>query len=781
MANFPDWLEGVLNGKFGSSTRKLVFCVDDLDRCSNSFIGNILDALQRLNSVKNLFIFICVDREVLMTALRERYQEVASFRDEYEALEKYVQCSFHIPDISQEQVTGFVRKLLERMHEDEEDQVMKAIKDSAFYFPIGLKWKTPRTIKRIINAIRPEIAHRLSTNQQIKADEPHLIVKEQILAYNWPLFYQDYVKTRDSRKSAFFKELEQLCHEHYLRDSTDEPSSQSSQKTIEKRNRRAIFDFHLENLKKREGLPDDVNLSIPDELAALIAQPPYLHYQKETRQTPGESKYEFEPPTDRTEDFSRYYVLSEQAEKVGDSQASVEAAANAYSLVQNNRIAFGKSVAGQLGNLGLNAEKFKAFELAERIWRLALEIDPNHAGCMQQFADYIVDNRADLYEEAESILTKLRSDPHRNHRPFFTFSILAKLRSAQGVALDETVVGEVMEMVKQESEPRQIGHGLAGLVRANAIQQALELYKSEIVRFTDKSSRYTITRVLADAMAIRNEAENERIAMDLYCQILTHLETMDEGDLPDVMANYATLLDQHGYSDEAGCLRFKAYNHPNGRNQSNIKQSYYLYLMRANRLDLAQKALEGEPTEEMVLVPSSKVFPEKFSTIDIPDFLGDGRASVRYRCLRKGNDQEGSIGSEHREPPAPTASPPTEHQAVMLAEGEGDQPSLSAAEQAEMLALSQIVPLLQYGLVMLGNKKAGEADRVHVAEKLEQLAKQAEMGEELPWLEGARALRIMAGWLRGDVVDTANLSPLYREVIERIVTKAAVNGGATEQ
>lgn len=124
------------------------------------------------------------------------------------------------------------------------------------------------------------------------------------------------------------------------------------------------------------------------------------------------------------------------------------------------------------------------------------------------------------------------------------------------------------------------------------------------------------------------------MAMDLYRQILANPNTMNPGDEPHVMHNYATLLYKHNYDDEAGCLWYNAYqNHPIARMDSSIRRSYSMYLLRTNRKDLAQTVIEGAPIDGMVLIPTEKALPERFSEFDLPDVLGEGAKSTSFSCL----------------------------------------------------------------------------------------------------------------------------------------------------
>jgi hypothetical protein len=636
LADFPRLLEEVLTfGGPDDRPKKLVLVVDDLDRCRSDLIASVLDVLQRFSSVENLFILIGVDRRVLLKAIKERYQEVLSVRDEHLALEKYIQYTIDLPKLTSDVLIRYIKECL-RSEEDDDDeeiekQVLDIIRDNAKYFVTGVRVKTPRAIKRSINAIRPAL-RMYSEQSPSSEEEQQLVIKEQLLAYNWRDFYQRYFQTaqQDYNARDFFQRLQVLCADMYARDQETTPEKQ--------RDRRAIFDLKLDILKRR-AFSEDIQLDVNDELARLLAMPPYWSFSdtEDTLVTKHSDK-DYRPDVDiggpsLDEEFLKLYLQSEQADAVGDARTSVEAAAQAYDLVKKNKSRFGKDISPRLGNLGVNAEKYKVPELAEAIFRLALEID-EYSGVLQQFASYILDNRPELYDEAGAILEKLQTPQHTHHKPWRTLQLLIQHKSQTNQEIEDDLIERLTEAAEGEANVRQLGVMLDALVRAGRYELSMELLGKSVNRFSDRNSRYTLQRMVADALARRPEEECEFIAMDLYRQIMANPETMDSGDRPNVMHNYATLLYKHDYDDEAGCLWFTAYKrYPSARRDSSIRRVYSMYLLRSDRQDLAHKVIEGEPIDEMALIPTDKALPEHFSDIDLPDALGEKGTSTTFSCL----------------------------------------------------------------------------------------------------------------------------------------------------
>jgi hypothetical protein len=634
LADFPYLLEEALvAGGPDDLPKKLVLIVDDLDRCRSDFIGSVLDVLQRFSSVKNLFIVLGVDREVLLAAIKERYQEVLSVRDEHLALEKYIQYAIDLPEPTSKELTRYIQECLffEDGDEETEKRILEIIRRNASYFVTGVRVKTPRTIKRSINAIRPTLKMRLEQSE-LSEQEQQLVIKEQLLAYNWRDFYRQYFQMarRDFNVRQFLFQLERICETLY---------SETREKTPEEqRDHRAVFDLQLDRMKRRE-FPEATKLEIPDELAKLLAMSPQWFYGREPYGPQKAQEPDFyEQLTAMTaksldEDFLVLYLQSEQADAVGDAKASAFAAAKAYDLVRKNKSRFGKDASPRLGNLGVNAEKYKARELAEAIFRLALEID-DYPGVLQQFASFILDNRPTLYDEADAMLAQLQLGKHADHKPWRTLQLLIQHRSQTGQDIGEDLIDRLIQAAKGEEDERELGFILDALIRAGRDELSMTLFNASIERFPNRNARYRLQRFVADAFARQPEAKGEFIAMDLYRQILANIENIDSGDEPAVMHNYATLLYKHDYDDEAGCLWYSAYqDYPFARMDGGIRRAYSMYLLGTDHRDLAQKVVEGEAIDTMILIPSEKILPERFSEVDIPDALSKNGKSSVFSCL----------------------------------------------------------------------------------------------------------------------------------------------------
>ena len=96
---------------------------------------------------------------------------------------------------------------------------------------------------------------------------------------------------------------------------------------------------------------------------------------------------------------------------------------------------------------------------------------------------------------------------------------------------------------------------------------------------------------------------------------------------------------------------------------------------------------------------------------------------------------------------------------------------LPSEQQAELLVLAQVAPLLQQGVRLLRQPGITAAERGRLAGDLEHAATQAEAGETTgsPWLVAAAALRHLAAWLKGAPAEPDLLDEPYRSLVARML------------
>jgi hypothetical protein len=95
---------------------KVVVYIDDLDRCSDEKIMEVLQAINLILGNSELFVFLGMDTDMIYRAIRSHYRQrrqeefmPENFADEY--LRKIIQLSFYLPETKLEQRFDYVRTL----------------------------------------------------------------------------------------------------------------------------------------------------------------------------------------------------------------------------------------------------------------------------------------------------------------------------------------------------------------------------------------------------------------------------------------------------------------------------------------------------------------------------------------------------------------------------------------------------------------------------------------------------------------------------------------------
>lgn len=662
LTEFPDFLGDQLHGQgpFGGERRKLVLMVDDLDRCTPKFIAVLLQTLRRLTDKKDLFVFLIGDRPRILSGVREMSEAENDPQEAERALEKYVNYAINVPPMDRRLLTQYVRGLVAQQIEehklamDSPDYlVLNNLQEHAEYLYAGVRTRTPRAIKRAMNAVRPEL-QLLDDTTILSPDRRRLEVqykiKRALLDYSFPEFCERIVARAETSVFAperdFLFKLENACQHLF---------GEAARSVEDEVDRRARFEMRV-NRYRASSLPAvERDFTIADELATLLALPPsFASYWANRNDGPGSgggggerfsggdrgAPRDGSAPGDLsdvqdllnearvenrlavTEEFTRYYLLSEQADAIGDGDASVRAAYNAFKLVTENRTVFGKSVASQLGNLGVNAEKYNQPNLAEAIFELAHQLDSDHIGVMQQYASFLIDNRPEeqALDRAESMLARLQEPPLNQESLSRTLSLWVQLLVKRDKPVAPEVVAKLVELSTTEPNLRRIGSIVTSLIRAGSVDEALEIYNQARQRFTAFNECIEMKRYAADALANRREERYDNIAMDIYQQMLDQGQLPD-GEMADVEHNLATLYYKYDYDEDAGKLWYDAYKRR--PNDGAIRRAYSSYLIRASALDEAGLVINSQPVDVMKLYKTSKTLPERFSDFEVMPCGGD--------------------------------------------------------------------------------------------------------------------------------------------------------------
>ncbi len=143
----------------GNPQRRLVFFVDDLDRCMPPQTLSLLESLKLYLNLPECVYFLGVDRDALERSIRYHYKEVEVSQSSY--LDKIVQLPFTIPLIAPESMDEFVSPLLSESLQPCRELLVMGLGDN------------PRQVKRFINTLT--LNHQLASELQIPGYDPKVL------------------------------------------------------------------------------------------------------------------------------------------------------------------------------------------------------------------------------------------------------------------------------------------------------------------------------------------------------------------------------------------------------------------------------------------------------------------------------------------------------------------------------------------------------------------------------------------------------------------------------
>lgn len=149
----------------GDDKKRIVFFIDDLDRCLPSTALKLLEALKLFLNLTGCIYFLGVDRYALEQSVRFHYKDTDIREQSY--LDKLVQLPFHIPPVFPESMEAFIRGSLE-----------KELHGCARLLSNGLG-HNPREIKRFINTFT--FNHAMASVSNIAGYNPEVLAAIQLI------------------------------------------------------------------------------------------------------------------------------------------------------------------------------------------------------------------------------------------------------------------------------------------------------------------------------------------------------------------------------------------------------------------------------------------------------------------------------------------------------------------------------------------------------------------------------------------------------------------------
>lgn len=159
----------------GKQKHRIVFFIDDLDRCTPYNTLSMLESLKLYLNLPGCVYFLGVDRNALEISIKHCYKDLEF--DGISYLDKIVQLPFNIPPISSEMIENFIRPLLTEELKPCYDILMK-----------GLGYN-PRLVKRFINILA--FNHQLALKSNIPEYDVKILTVLSLIQYFLPGLYNE--------------------------------------------------------------------------------------------------------------------------------------------------------------------------------------------------------------------------------------------------------------------------------------------------------------------------------------------------------------------------------------------------------------------------------------------------------------------------------------------------------------------------------------------------------------------------------------------------------------
>jgi hypothetical protein len=168
------YFEQVIEGAREGERFRLVFFIDDLDRCMPRPALDVLEALKLYFNLPGCIYFLGVDRTALEKSIKHCYADLDLSEASY--LDKIVQVPFTIPPLPRGSLATFVEEMLP-VH----------LRRCGEILADGLGGN-PREVKRFVNTFI--FADQLASALSIPNYEPRTLALLQLIQYRSPRFYK---------------------------------------------------------------------------------------------------------------------------------------------------------------------------------------------------------------------------------------------------------------------------------------------------------------------------------------------------------------------------------------------------------------------------------------------------------------------------------------------------------------------------------------------------------------------------------------------------------------
>ena len=130
--------------------RKIFVVIDDIDRLTDTEICQMFQLVKAVGDFPNIVYLLAFDRKVVTKALIGMQRGAG---EEY--LEKIVQCSIELPEVSKDKLNNLLSESLDNIIENlPSSRFDRSYRDQVYYSGMSQYFRTVRNIKRYLNTLR---------------------------------------------------------------------------------------------------------------------------------------------------------------------------------------------------------------------------------------------------------------------------------------------------------------------------------------------------------------------------------------------------------------------------------------------------------------------------------------------------------------------------------------------------------------------------------------------------------------------------------------------------
>lgn len=155
----------------------LTVFIDDLDRCPETRIVGVLEAVKLFMDIPGCVFVIGADNYIITRALEKSYQENAG-----RFMDKIIQVTFNLPKKPEDEFSSFINTIMEAAGQ----QIDPLLKDNLSLILPVLE-NNPRNLKRFLNDF--SLQNGLVSYKRIEVEKQHLLLWN-IIEKGFPSFYQ---------------------------------------------------------------------------------------------------------------------------------------------------------------------------------------------------------------------------------------------------------------------------------------------------------------------------------------------------------------------------------------------------------------------------------------------------------------------------------------------------------------------------------------------------------------------------------------------------------------